>query len=48
MDCGADIHWLSTYPEEREVLFPPLTYLEPVGDPAFEHGCTVVTVQPRF
>jgi hypothetical protein len=48
MDCGADIGWLSMYPEEKEVLFPPLTYLRPVGEPALEDGCTVVTVQPRF
>ena len=27
---GADISFLSVYPEEREVLFPPLTYLKPV------------------
>ena len=30
MDCGADIGWLSMYPEEKEVLFPPLTYLRVV------------------
>jgi hypothetical protein len=48
MDCGADIGWLSMYPEEREVLFPPLTYLLPVGEPVVEDGCTVITVQPRF
>ena len=48
MDCGADIGWLSMYPEEKEVLFPPLTYLRPVGQPVLEDGCTVVTVQPRF
>ena len=40
MDCGADIAWLSMYPEEREVLFPPLTYLRPVGQPVVEDGCT--------
>ena len=48
MDCGADIGWLSMYPEEKEVLFPPLTYLRPVGEPVLEDGCTVITVQPRF
>jgi tRNA A-37 threonylcarbamoyl transferase component Bud32 len=53
MDCGSDISWLSMYPEEKEVLFPPLTYLKPesmsgqaVGsDP---HDCTVITVRPQF
>jgi hypothetical protein len=48
MDCGADIGWLSMYPAEKEVLFPPLTYLRPVGEPVLEDGCTVITVQPRF
>jgi Ran GTPase-activating protein (RanGAP) involved in mRNA processing and transport/GTPase SAR1 family protein len=49
MDCGADLGWLSMYPEEKEVLFPPLTYLRPtVGEPVLEDGCTVITVQPRF
>jgi hypothetical protein len=48
MDCGADIKWLSMYPGEAEVLFPPLTYLLPIGEPVVEDGCTVITVQPRF
>ena len=48
VDCGADIGWLSMYPAEKEVLFPPLTYLRPVGQPVLEDGCTVITVQPRF
>jgi hypothetical protein len=48
MDCGADIKWLSMYPDEAEVLFPPLTYLLPIGEPVVENGCTVITVQPRF
>lgn len=30
MNRGADISFLSVYPEEKEVLYPPLTYLEPV------------------
>ena len=30
MACGADISWLSMYPAEKEVLFPPLTYLRVV------------------
>jgi hypothetical protein len=48
MDCGAELGWLSMYPEEREVLFPPLTYLRPIGEPVVEDGCTVITVQPQF
>ena len=31
MQCGADLQWLSAFPKEREVLFPPLTYLRPTG-----------------
>ena len=31
MDRGSDISWLSLYPSEKEVLYPPLTYLEPIG-----------------
>ena len=27
--CGVDLAWLSMYAGEREVLFPPLTYLQP-------------------
>jgi hypothetical protein len=30
MDRGADVSWLSVYPEEAEVLYPPMTYLKPV------------------
>ena len=32
MDRGADISYLSAFPAEREILFPPLTYLKPVDD----------------
>ena len=47
--CGADISWLSMYPGEKEVLYPPLTYLRPTGPPVKEaNGCTVVTVEPIF
>ncbi len=28
---GADVQWLSAFPGEAEVLFPPLTYLQPTG-----------------
>ena len=28
---GADLSWLSAFPSEKEVLFPPLTRLIPVG-----------------
>mmetsp|Transcript_24508 Transcript_24508/g.33793 ORF Transcript_24508/g.33793 Transcript_24508/m.33793 type:complete len:154 (+) Transcript_24508:24-485(+) len=29
MDLGADISWLSIYPGEEEILYPPLTHLHP-------------------
>eukprot|EP00802_Teleaulax_amphioxeia_P004400 Tamp_04404.p1 GENE.Tamp_04404~~Tamp_04404.p1 ORF type:complete len:613 (+),score=161.16 Tamp_04404:883-2721(+) len=28
---GADLHWLSIFPSEQEVLWPPLTYLQPTS-----------------
>jgi hypothetical protein len=31
MSCGAELHWLSAFSNEKEVLFPPLTYLQPTG-----------------
>ena len=31
MDRGADISFLSAFPEEVEYLYPPLTYLKPTG-----------------
>jgi hypothetical protein len=27
----ADLQWLSAFPGEAEILFPPLTYLQPTG-----------------
>ena len=31
MTMGADVKWLSAFPDEEEVLYLPLTYLEPTG-----------------
>ena len=28
---GADLSWLSAFPCESEVLYPPLTFLQPCG-----------------
>ena len=29
MQVGADLSYCSAFPEEKEFLYPPLTYLEP-------------------
>ena len=31
MTMGADVQWLSAFPGEAEILYPPLTYLQPTG-----------------
>lgn len=31
LHCGADMQWLSAFPDEAEVCYPPLTYLQPTG-----------------
>jgi hypothetical protein len=28
---GADLAWISLFPNESEVLYPPLTYMQPTG-----------------
>jgi hypothetical protein len=28
---GASLSWLSAFPTEEEICFPPLTYLQPTG-----------------
>jgi hypothetical protein len=28
---GADVSWLSAFPIEEEILYPPLTFLQPTG-----------------
>jgi hypothetical protein len=28
---GAEVSWLSAFPAEKEILYPPLTFLEPTG-----------------
>ena len=59
MERGADLTFLSAFPDEREILFPPLTYLRPTGkkltlDFALAGSAsgsvkyTVVEVEPKF
>jgi hypothetical protein len=31
MSMGAEVQWLSAFPGEAEILYPPLTYLKPSG-----------------
>jgi hypothetical protein len=33
VDRGATLRWISQFPEEEEVLLPPLSNLEVVGEP---------------
>lgn len=51
MSHGADISFLSVYPGEKEVLYPPLTYLRPIRMSEVTIGTTVykvVEVEPVF
>ena len=41
VDIGADLRWVSQYPGEDEVLFPPLTCLEVVGEPRVEDDVVI-------
>jgi hypothetical protein len=49
---GADLQWVSAFPNEAEILFPPLTYLQPSGRTQVIElnglTCTVVEVQPTL
>jgi hypothetical protein len=48
---GADIAFLSVYPNEREALYPPLTYLRSVKTENVTLGgkyVLVATVEPVF
>merc|ERR1712060_599317 len=31
LNRGVELDWLSVYPQEAEVCYPPLTYLRPTG-----------------
>ena len=53
-EMGADLQWLSAFPSEKEILYPPLTHLQPAGDietiklevQGIETTFTVVPVKP--
>ena len=46
IDRGADLSWLSQYPLEQEVMFPPLTGLEFLYHSVEDGHVLVVTVRP--
>jgi hypothetical protein len=48
IDIGADLTWVSQYPGEREILFPPLTCLEVVGEPRVETGVVVFSLRANM
>jgi hypothetical protein len=48
---GADLSYLSAFPDEEEVLFPPLTYLRPTGfctKVVHGHGGKVMSISSRL
>merc|ERR1712190_158925 len=49
MNRGSDMSWLSLYPGEEEVLYPPLTYLEVIKTSLIEnHRGKVIDVRPHI
>jgi hypothetical protein len=52
MQVGADLSYCSAFPEEKEFLYPPLTYLAPNGRThrLWHDGClyTVVEAKAHF
>jgi hypothetical protein len=51
MSRGASIAFLSVYPDEREILYPPLTYLRPLGQEQIDVGGKLmkcISVEPYF
>ena len=50
MQLGADLGFVSAFPDENEVLYPPLTYLQSVSPPAEvrvgDVTFTIVEVEP--
>lgn len=48
IDRGADISWLSQYPQEAEVVFPPLTSLQVIGEPRIIGGSILIKLRPNI
>jgi hypothetical protein len=47
VDRGADLSWLSQYPMEDEVVFPPMTHLQVVGNPRVCEGTLYMKLRPN-
>ena len=43
---GSHLKWVSQFPEEEEIVYPPRTHLEMVGAPRVEEGVRVITLLP--
>ena len=49
MELGSDISWLSLFPEEKEILYPPLTHLQPVRSQGIvKSKGRLLTVKPSY
>lgn len=52
MQYGAELKWLSAFPGEAEVCYPPLTYLQPTGRTQVvvmgQHRLTLCEVIPHM
>jgi hypothetical protein len=49
MTRGADVSWLSMYPDEAEILYPPLTYLKPTKQTPIKNSSGfIIDVEPRL
>ena len=52
LQYGAELQWLSAFPGEAEVCFPPLTYIQPTGRTQIitvgENAFKVVEVTPHL
>ena len=50
MQYGAELQWLSAFPHEAEVLYPPLTFLQPMFEQRIKDTDTgkVITMKAFF
>lgn len=48
LQYGANLQWVSAFPGENEVCFPPLTYLQPTGRMQSFGKATICEVVPHI